>query len=148
MLSLFHDSKHETETKIYYGFSGIKNFYEDFLSHAKKEWLVLGVPKRAELLGGYFKDLSQRRGNKNIKLRIIYNKEAEDMAKIRKKQLLSEVRILPDNYITPASIDILSDRIGITIYSAEPIIFSLVNEDVANSFRNYFDIIWKKSIKV
>ena len=70
------------------------------------------------------------------------------MAKIRKKQLLSEVRILPDNYITPASIDILSDRIGITIYSAEPIIFSLVNEDVANSFRNYFDIIWKKSIKV
>lgn len=148
MFSLFHESKEETGTKVYYGFSGIKNFYEDFLDHADKEWLVLGVPKRAELLGGYFKNLSDRRYNKKIKLKIIYNKEAGNMAKVRKKQELSEVRILPDDYITPASIDILSDRIGITIYSAEPIVFTLVNKDVAKSFQNYFEIIWKKSTKI
>ncbi len=145
MFTLFNKTPQDTKTKVYYGFSGLKTYYEEFLEHAQDEWLVLGVPKRAELLGGFLKDLSERRANKKVKLRIIFNKNAKELIQVRKKQPLSQIRILPDNDITPASIDVLSDRIGIAIYGIEPIVFSLLNKDVAQSFRNYFNIIWKKS---
>ncbi|MDP7116060.1 MAG: helix-turn-helix domain-containing protein [Candidatus Woesearchaeota archaeon] len=148
MFALFNQSSEHTETKVYAGFCGLKIFYEEFLDAAKDEWLVLGVPKRAELMGGFLKDLSQRRAKKMIKLRIIFNKDAKKLISVRKKQPLAQVRILPDNYITPASIDILPDRVGIAIYSTEPMVFTFTNKDVADSFRQYFNLIWKKSKKV
>lgn len=145
MFVLFNKAAQKTETKVYYGISGLKVFYEEFLDAAKKDWLVLGVPKRAELLGGFLKDLSQRRADKKINLKIIYNKDAKELINARKNQPLSQVRILPQNFITPASIDILHDRIGIAIYAAEPIVFMLANKEVADSFRSYFNLIWKQS---
>jgi len=148
MFELFNESVQKSETKVYHGLSGLKVFYEECLDTAEEYWFVLGVPKRAELLGGYLQDLSQRRANKKIKLKIIFNKEAKSIIEVRKKQPLSQVRLLPDNFITPASIDILHDRVGIVLYAAEPVVFSLINKDIADSFKHYFDLIWKRSKKV
>jgi sugar-specific transcriptional regulator TrmB len=143
--NLFEQVSSSNETRIYRGFNGIKLFYEDCLREAEGTWLVLGVPKRAELLGGFLNDFSSRRAKKGIKLKIIYNKNAQELINARKKQLLSEVRILPDDYLTPASIDVIGDNLGIIIYSAEPLIFFIKNKEVADSFRKYFNIIWNKS---
>ncbi len=150
MISLFQTAQHETSVSVYQGIEGLKVLFGECLSELKKgdEWLVLGVPQKAELLGGFFKDFNERRGNKKIKLKILFNKKATELIKIRKRQSFSEVRIMPEDYSTPASLDIVLDRVIITLYSTPFVCFSLVNKEVAHSFRQYFSLIWNKSRKV
>jgi len=145
LIHLFKEKKEKIQIEVYEGIKGAKTIWEELLEKSKKgdDWLILGAPKSAEILGGYFKDFNKRRAKKQVKMKIIYNKNAIELIKIRKKQPLTEVRIMPKEYITPASIEILNNYSLLVIYEPQIIVFFMRSKEIANSFRNYFELLWK-----
>ncbi|MBM3234358.1 hypothetical protein FJZ19_04680 [Candidatus Pacearchaeota archaeon] len=145
LMKLFYEKKEKAQLNIYEGIKGAKTIWEQLLEESKEkdEWLILGAPKSAEILGGYFKDFNNRRVKKKVSMRIIYNKNATELIKIRKKQALTKIKTMPSEYITPASLEVLNDNTLLVIYEPQIIVFYIKNKQVANSFRQYFNLMWK-----
>lgn len=149
LAELYKKTKKKVETNIYEGINGAKTIWEELLKECKEndEWLILGAPKSAEILGGYFKDFNKRRAKRKVRMKIIYNKDATELIKIRKKQPLTRVKVMPKEYITPASLEVVNDKTLIVLYEPQIIVFSINSKEVANSFRQYFNLLWKTAKK-
>ncbi|MBU2638201.1 MAG: hypothetical protein KJ955_04460 [Nanoarchaeota archaeon] len=146
---LFHSTKKLVTANIFQGIKGAKAIWEATLDECKKGdvWLVLGAPKSAKILGGYFQDFNKRRAKKGVLMQIIYNQDAEELISARRQQPLTEVRVMPKEYMTPASIEIIQNRVLLVIYNPDIMVFSINSPETADSFRQYFKLLWKMAKK-
>lgn len=148
--TLFEKKKKNAEAEIYEGIKGAKAIWEKLLDECKEKdrWLIMGAPKSAEIFGGYFKKFNKIRARKGTTLKIIYNKDAKMLLHVRKKQPLSEVRVMPKEYITPASLEVFNDHALLVLYEPQIMIFHIQSKEVADSFRSYFTLLWKIAEKI
>jgi len=133
-------SKEEQEGTIYKGKKGLKSIFEDIINE-KKEWCVFGATGRfKELFHAYFIHFHNKRAKARIPLKIIFK---EEVRKQNRKLKLCKIKYLPDSYITPSTTYIYGDKIVIINWSIEPIAFLMRSKQVADSYRSFFDILWK-----
>ncbi len=147
---IFESHEVKQEAEILRGVKGIKSFDERILANRSKGEMIyiLGSSKQvAEMLDAYHLDWQKRRIKKGIKLRILYNSDAREFAKTREKLSLTEVKFLPNNIISPVTIDISGNEVGTIVSGENPFCFSIKNSEVANNYRNYFGLLWKISRK-
>lgn len=139
------------EAEILQGIKGIKTFTEMILNKLEKgdTFYILGAPKEAtEALGAYFQEWHKRRAKKGVKCKIIFNKEAKEIAKQRKKTPLTEVRIMPNEVITPALIDIGKDYVATILFGDRPLCVVIKNKKIYESYLSYFELLWKIGLKI
>jgi sugar-specific transcriptional regulator TrmB len=133
------------EAEILEGTKGIKSFTENILSKLREgdTFYIMGAPKEAtEKLGAYFKDWHQRRIEKGVKCKILYNQDASARVHQMGDIPLTEIRTMPSGIITPALIDIGKDYVGTIIFGDRPLCIIIKNQKVAESYLNYFDLLW------
>lgn len=132
----------EQEANIYKGKKGLKSIFEDILKQ-KKDMLVFGASGSfKDVFGPYFTNFSDRRARLKIPLKIIFSD------KIRKEKReeelkLASIRYLSDTYTTPSTIYVYADRVATIIWSDEPMAFLMKSKKVADSYRTYFELMWK-----
>ncbi len=129
------------------GFQGIKAIREELMLSLKAndELLVLGAPKIAnEKWEGWLLDFHKRRIERKVKMRIIYNANAREFGEIRTKMKLTKVRYL-SNQLGPNWVDIFPDAVLFGMVLQSPLAFVVRDKELVNSFRSYFDILWKNS---
>ncbi|MAE13086.1 hypothetical protein CMO92_00840 [Candidatus Woesearchaeota archaeon] len=134
--------------EMYEGFQGIKAIREELMMDFKSgdALLVLGAPKVANVKWeGWFLDFHKRRIKRKLKMKIIYNANAKVYGKIRKKMKLTEVRYLPNKLVSPNWIDIFPEAVLFVMVLKNPIAFVVRDVELTNSFRSYFEIMWKNS---
>ncbi|MEA3514749.1 MAG: helix-turn-helix domain-containing protein [Nanoarchaeota archaeon] len=135
-------------TEVYQGIQGIKSFLKeisDVLSESDT-FYIMGVPLiDNKNLSIFLQSWNQERINKKFRLKIIYNYEARSEAKKRKKLELTEVKIMKKGVVTPAWIDIVRDYVAIITLEKNPTCIVIKNEEVANSYLKFFDMIWNLS---
>jgi hypothetical protein len=78
-------------------------------------------------------------------MKIIYNANAKEYGKIRKKMPLTEVKYFSNKLISPNWIDVFPDAVLFVMVLSSPLAFVVRDKELANSFRNYFDILWKNA---
>jgi hypothetical protein len=62
------------------------------------------------------------------------------------KHPLMESKCLPKEYSSPAVINIYADRVVNVLWQGEnPICFMLINKEIADAYRKWFDLMWKES---
>jgi HTH-type transcriptional regulator, sugar sensing transcriptional regulator len=132
----YNEEKKKEGTNFYKGKEGLKTVFEDQLNY--KEVLILGAsPKAYEVLQFYFKWYDKTRKEKKIKTRII----AQDRR--IKKIPLSEIKYLPEKYANPVSMNIYGDKVAIILWaSAKPMAIVIKNEEIAEGYKNYFELMW------
>ncbi len=138
------------EAEILQGIKGIKTFTEMILNKLEKgdTFYILGAPKESnELMGGYFQGWHERRHKKEVKCKILYNQDSNEWAKKRKKTPLTEVRFLPENVKTPVLVDIGKDYVATIIFAENPLCIVINNKRVAESYLNYFQLLWEMARK-
>lgn len=135
--------------EIYQGFLGMKTIREELMLTYSKggELLVLGAPRIAnDKWEGWLLDFHKKRTERGIGMKIIYNFDAKDYGKIRKKMFHTKVKYLPDGINSPNWIDIFPNAVMISIINREEVIsFVLRSKEIADSFRAYFNIMWNVS---
>lgn len=135
-------------TRFFIGWNGMKTAFEDILKVLKKgdNYHVLGVyavPKVVERFRRFIGSFQARRAETGIKLSIVVNEELRGtVGADRKKEKLTSVRFVPKNYASPAVINVYGNKTLIALWTEEPVALVVENKEMAESFRNYFKMIW------
>jgi len=138
----------KSEANIYEGFKGIMTAYENRYQKLKKgdEVVIYGLP--AEQPGfhhAYWKKHHKLLVKSRIKCRMLYNQEvSNEIIKNRNNYQGCEAKKMPYKLETPSWVMIYKDVTLVAIpQGAMPLAFEITNQEIANSFKNYFEAFWK-----
>lgn len=137
------------EAQVFEGMEGIKNVRETALQEMKAGDVMYYFGNSAsshEHVLAYWDDWNRRRVQKKIWAYIIYNQDAEQYGKRRKKLAYTKVKYLARPGPTPAWIEIYGDVLAIALKQETPMSIVIKNALVAESFKTYFDIMWNVSV--
>jgi sugar-specific transcriptional regulator TrmB len=135
------------EVEVFEGFNGLKSAREKSLNLLKKgdEIIILGASKfSTSQYEYYWENYHKRRISKGINCRFLMYKETkDDVGKKREKWKLTKVRYMEESHLNPIRLDIYLDYVNIAIDAIAPFVISIKSKEVSNSFRNYFEVLWK-----
>ncbi len=146
--SKYVETKYTHQAEIYEGTQGLKSLYDFILGELKKgeEVYILGVPKELnERFEPMLLEWNQRRIRKGVKMKVLYNYANHSYGRIREKMRLTEVRY--NTLITPAQINIFKDYVGTVNPHGTPVCFLIRNKETSESYRKYFELLWKQAKK-
>lgn len=131
--------KEEIKVELYKGEEGLKTLINDVL-RVKKDIVVLGVDelkfkeKFPIVVEQYFKKEEET----GIKERLLASEDTEFI--FDKKT--TNYRFIPEKFFNPTSTMVYGDKVAILIW--EPFIIIMIeNKGLADSYRKYFELLWK-----
>jgi len=134
--------KEEINGTVYKGKEGLKAIHYEMLKEGKDIY-VLGAKGFIFSDMPYFIDnFEKQRAKKKITMYCLWdNEEAKKRAE---KQILVKGRILPRGYESKGVINIFGDKVAIVLWKEKyPSGFLIDNKDIADSYRKWFDLLWK-----
>ena len=143
-------NQQETKAEVFKGWKGMETVYKMLREKLKKNDInyVIGANKgeNTEQVKTFFNKHLKGLSEKGIKQKIIYNEEARgNIEEQTKHPNLFEVKYIQNT--TPAEINIWSDRVMTIILTENPTVILITDKKVADSYRVYFEILWKSAKK-
>ncbi len=92
-----------------------------------------------------FPNIIEARVKAGIKFKVIFDKSA--LAQEKKKLPLTEIRFISKPFEDLIFTEIYGNKVAIFIYSEQPSVIIIESEEVAKSYKRYFDILWKTAKK-
>jgi len=134
LMQVFQQNAEKKSTQFLYGKKGIQAVLEDQL-RAEKEVLVLGAGT-AEILQHYMPKYHLIQAEKKMPMKMIY------CGQLPKKKLpFVQLKSFPK--VTEVAINIYGNNVAFLLWKKDnPFAILIRDEDVAKSFRTYFDFIW------
>ncbi len=96
-------------------------------------------------MGSKYDEIETKRIKKKIHKKLIAFSSERDKLRNDKYRQFSEFRFFNSYHPTTSSINIFGNNVGIIIWSTEPILIHIKNEEVAISYKNYFNEIWSST---
>lgn len=152
LLLKFQEKLDKISVETFYGWNGMKTVFEDMLQECGvgDETYVFGASKaeQDEQADHFFVKYSKQRAEKGIKTRIIFNEELRQRKQrvgffLKSKRY--HVRFLKQT--TPAEIMLYKDKTCIILLTREPLIIRITGKEAMESFRQYFEVMWKNAKK-
>jgi sugar-specific transcriptional regulator TrmB len=143
----------KTTTAVYEGYQGFKTAFQKIIDDCPNGETIhiLGFSEqqeKSESLRLFISNMNLRSASKKQKLKIILDASVKKtFGKDRKTEKFSEVKYMPEGYISPAAIDIFSDYVYIFLWEEKPFVFMIKNKIIAESFKTYFEFMWKLAKK-
>ncbi|MBU3913108.1 MAG: helix-turn-helix domain-containing protein [Nanoarchaeota archaeon] len=139
----------ETNTAVYEGYEGFKTAFKKIIDDCPKdkEIFILGFSEqqyKTESLRLFLENMNLKSSAKKQKLKIILDKSVkETLGRDREKEKFTEVKYMPKGYVSPGAIDIFEDYVYIFLWEERPFVFMIKNKKIAESFKQYFTLLWK-----
>lgn len=131
--------------EIFLGVKGMQNAFNILVDefNSKDIYYAFGAGKGEDIkqVQLFFERLHKQRVKKKVKSFIIFNDTSRKLFKTQEKSKLVEVKYLIES--TPAAINIYKNYTIMAILTEDPITFLIRNKAVADSFREYFKIMWR-----
>jgi len=137
----------EQDVRVYKGTAALKALFDTMAEELKQgdEWLVLGASKWSERFVEYFKGMNKIMKAKKTIGKLLFDEGAKAQIKMFEKDF--NVKTLPKQYITPAEIDIYHNKVLTVLWTKTPRAWVVENKAIADSYRKYFEIIWRQAEK-
>ena len=151
LLAQQHALDENEKIAVFEGIEGLKTIYYeclDLLSEGDTVRVLgasFGNPNNPSYKQ-FFRSITSKRLKKKIQYQCIFNSSLRKNSETMRWQKMphTEIRFLLDE--TPGSINIQKDRIMIIYWHKEmPKVFFIKSTPVAESFKKYFDVIWKQA---
>lgn len=149
-LSQLKNSKtFNTNTAVYENYEGFKTAFKKIIDDCpiNETIYILGFSEqqfKSESLRLFITNMNLKSAQKKQELKIILDSSArETLGKDREKEKNTEVKYMPKGYISPAAIDIFLDYVYIFLWEEKPFVFMIKNQKIADSFKQYFNFLWK-----
>ncbi|MBT3836288.1 hypothetical protein HOD05_04485 [Candidatus Woesearchaeota archaeon] len=151
-LLLKQNMSKKSEATIYEGFKGIMTVHDKRFEKLKKgdEYFFFGLPpEQPGYYHAYWEKDHKKRAKLGIKCKMLYNQKVTNkVLKNRNSFKFCQARRMPLDVTTPAWILGYKDITVIGLPLADKAFaFEIVNQEVADSFKSYFEWFWKKSTK-
>ncbi len=125
---------------------GIKAFRMilDSLLEKDKPIYVYGIPKGvSEVIGGFIGDFHERRIKKEILMKHIYNKNAQERIKYLNQLECTEARYFPFDYNSTISTLICGNVVLLIFWEDSMFTIMIENKSISEAYKKYFDILWE-----
>ena len=77
----------------------------------------------------------------------MYEETRNDVGQKRGKWKLTKVKYLKEKTVNPIRIDIYLNYTDIALDAVSPFVISIKSKEISDSFRNYFETLWKNAQK-
>src|SRR3989344_6210432 len=147
LLSEHKSSQNKSVAHVYKGVGGIKSIYAQILKE-KKDYISFGAPKMAvTVMGPFYPSFDNKRLSEKIKLKAVFNDElrSSQNAKALKSYQNTELKFLPPEFNIHTITLVFGDKTAVIVFGEEPIATLIEDHYVADSFREYFNVIWNIS---
>ena len=129
---------------VYKGKEGIKTIHSEMLKEGKEVYVLGAKGKIFTELQYFIPNFEKERVRKKIKFTLLYDtKEVKEFEKDKIKRKLFEGKPFPQGFDTKSVVNIFGNKVAIVLWKEYPSAFMIENKDVADSFRNWFDFIYK-----
>src|SRR3989344_740573 len=144
------ESAKPAEARVYLGFRGTVAAHENTYKKIGKgeEFVSIGVPAtQPEHYHAFWKRDHMRRAKAGIKTRILFHPKADrETLKNRNSYKGCQARYMPFEVNTPVWIMSYKDvRVLFLVSEKRPVAIEVANQEIADSFRAYFEDMWKRS---
>jgi len=137
------------QVTVYQGLKGLSTAHEHTYLKLKsgEEYYYLGIPKNQPVEHHlYWQRDHLRRAKAGIKCKLLFNKDTDQkILENRNSYRGCSARYMPADIKTPAYFLIYKDTVMIAMPSKNPIAIEIISQEVAESFKAYFDEFWKQS---
>lgn len=108
---------------------------------------VYGITKKViDRLGeGYFKELQKNSIKNKIRFKVIGNFYDEKLFEAAKKLDFIETRHLPEKFDGEVVTSLCGGKVTLFVFSQLPLVIEIKNKTVYDSYKKYFEILWKKA---
>lgn len=74
---------------------------------------------------------------------VTFSSQRKAIERFDKGRPYTEYQFLADDFDTPSTITIARDTVGLMLWDTEPIVIELRSKLLAESYRHYFDVLWR-----
>lgn len=127
---------------------GIRAFRNilDSLLEKNQDIFAYGIPKEVpNIIGGFIGDFHKRRIEKKITMKHIYNQDAKERIRYLNELDFTEAKALPASFNTTITTLICGDTVLLNFWEDPLCTIVIQNQSIANTYKNYFDIIWNQA---
>ena len=137
--------KEEINASIYKGKEGLKTVHSEMLKEGKNVCLIGAKGLIFSQLQYYMPNFERERIRKKIKFILIYDsKEAEKYEKNIVKRKFFDGKSFPKGFDSDSVVNIFGNKVAIVLWKEKnPTAFMIENKDVADSFRKWFNFMYK-----
>lgn len=150
LLLQFQKTAEKVNIEVFQGWKGLATIFTDLLDECKPrdENIVFGASRgeQSEQADRFFLKYSKLREQRGISTKIIFNEELRQRKQRIQFFLKSRkytIKFLPQS--TWAEIMVYRNRTCILILVREPLAIRITSQEVADSFKQYFEILWKQA---
>lgn len=150
LLTEFQESKEEQEVELLSGLKGLEITFREQIDLLKpgETCYVIGGTRgiEEEVIQSFFEKIHLLREQKKIKTKMLFNlrqQESTERLYSQKKYPGTTTRYI--SHTSPVAINIYKDRTVIILFAKKVTAIHIKSQDVANSFTEYFDLLWKQA---
>jgi sugar-specific transcriptional regulator TrmB len=149
-LKTIRETNPSTDIKVYEGYRGLQTAFEQYHERLKKgeEVLALGVhPYQEDKYHEYWQIDHKQRDKEGIKNRMLFNRGTDPkILKNRNSYKLCQARYMNSDIKTQSWILIYKEVSQIYLQDKKkPIVLEIINKQIAETFKAYFEDYWKRS---
>jgi len=139
---LYNYEATKSNVRLYYGLKGIKTVLLNIIGEGKPNDVFGSDHQIYERFPTFAPHFVKEIERKNIKIRHIVRRGVKVKA-----SKTTEIRYVPKKTRSPVTTNIYGDKIAIIIWSKIPEAVIIHNRTAAESYRNYFNIMWRAAKK-
>lgn len=136
-----------SDYKYFEGLRGIKSLYTEVINSWKKddEYYVVAATTRAfEKLDAFFMEVVHKKRVKDkVNMKMIINEKSKKWGPKRARMKYTEIRYLDID--TNTEYGVLNDYFFLVTYEKEPYGLLIKDKNFADTYRVFFDILWKSA---
>lgn len=151
-LSLLYETDPPADAALVYkGIEGYKNYMRDLIRvgedvyflGAKAMWFTPGIDR------SFLEDFQKEAKKKGMKYKTIFDPRVLQEMPDAVETVGGEARVLPDGFGTVGVVDVFGDRVvsftsrGVGDFGSDGKIFVVINQELADSYKKWFEFIWR-----
>ena len=134
----------DESVEVYEGKEGLKTILEDII-RSKEDILTYGSEGNfSNVLRFYFKHYLKRLEKTGISMKVLFN---YDSSRKPFSWKFAKARYLPKIYKTPTETTIYGEKVTIFILTGSPKVILIKSKTVAESYKRYFNVLWRMGKK-
>jgi len=135
----------EESASVYKGVKGIKEVYDIMINSSGKEYNTFGGGPITEKIMGltWWLNLHKRRVENKLPSRQIFDESVREGGKEIAKNKLTNIKYLDKDFAQFQETIIVGDSVAIAVFSDNPYAFLVKDKNVAESYKKYFELLWK-----
>jgi len=146
-LELKHGEAKEKQEAIFFkGKLALKSVFDDQIAEKKTIYVVGAFVGASDVIQYYFTHYDKKRKANRIFIKMIFPEDSRDSPML-KNVPLSEIRFLPQKYMSPVGTNVYGDKVAIVVWAEEPVAILIKNSAIADAYKRYFNFMWERAKK-